>query len=84
MTRKHYPEEWEVFLKNARRFDDNPPEKRYGIVNPSVDHPKSEDDMLWSHCPRELHNLHYDNYPPIAIYNFINKVEVMEGKKPRE
>lgn len=84
VRRVHYEPEWKAFVKNTRRFDENPKEKRYGVVNPSVDHPSSEEDMLWADCPRKLHDLHYDNWPPIALRNHVDWLERLEGKQKRQ
>ena len=81
MDRRHYQPEWETFLKNARKFPDNPEEQRYGVLSPDANPPFKMEDMLYSHCPRELHNLHYDKYPPIAVRNFVDWIEHKEGKR---
>jgi hypothetical protein len=79
MQRAHYEPEWKAFLENARRFDDNPPEHRYGIINPSADPPFTEADMLYSDCPRKLHDLHYDRFPTIAVRNLVDFIENTGG-----
>ena len=81
MERRHYQPEWDVFLKNARRFDDNPPEKRYGVLNPDANPPYKEEDMLYADCPLKLHNLHYDKFPPIAVRKLVDWLEHKEGKR---
>jgi|JI10StandDraft_1071094.scaffolds.fasta_scaffold160373_5 hypothetical protein len=73
-------EEQDRFFKWARRFDDNPLEKRYGVADPSVDKPTSEEHMLYSDCPLKLHNMHYDKWPPVALRTFLTSLEKMEGK----
>lgn len=82
MSRQHIQEEWEIFLHNARRFDDEVPERRYGVINPSAKSPFTIEDMLYADCPIKLHNLHYDNWPPIVLRTFLDRLEVAEGKKP--
>ncbi len=75
------PEEWATFQENARRFDDNPPDKRYGILDPSAKPPLTDASMLWASDPRTLHNKHYENWPPIALRIHLERLEVMEGKR---
>jgi hypothetical protein len=77
------PEEQKQFFKYARRFDDHPPERRYGIVNPSAEPPYDESKMLYSDCPRKLHNLHYDNWPSVLMRKHLDRLEIAEGKKPK-
>lgn len=78
--RQNIPEEWAAFQENARRFDDNPPEKRYGIVNPSANSPLTEDDMLYAADPLALHNLHWDNWPSVVLRDHLDMCEKMDGK----
>lgn len=81
--RTHNEAEWKAFSKNARRFDSNPPEKRYGVLNPSANPPYKEEDMLYSDCPLKLHCQHWDNWPTHALRKHLDTIEVMDGKKPR-
>ena len=83
MNRINCPEEWEAFKENARRFDNEVPERRYGILNPSANPPLKEEDMLYAADPRTLHDLHYDNYPSILLRKHLDNMEIMDGKKPK-
>lgn len=74
--------EWNSFMRNARRFDLNDPDKRYGIVNPSVDDPKSEADMLYAADVRDLRRLHIQNWPAYQLREHLDWLERMDGKKP--
>lgn len=46
--RIHVEDEWIAFKENARRFDDEVPERRYGILNPSANAPFKLEDMLYA------------------------------------
>jgi hypothetical protein len=76
--RINIPEEWAAFQEHARKFPDNPPETRYGIINPST-----YDTMLYADCPRKLHDLHYDNWPPVALRDQLDWLETIEGKRSK-
>ena len=78
--RQNIPEEWTAFQENARRYDDEVPERRYGIVNPSVDNPQTDTDMLYASDPLTLHNMHWDNWPSVALRDHLDWCEKMDGK----
>lgn len=79
-TRTLVQAEQDAFFKWARRFDDEVPERRYGVVNPSANAPLTEKDMLYSSCVRKLHAMHWDNWPPHALRQSLDTIEKLEGK----
>ena len=49
--------EWIKFQRDIHRFDDNPPEQRYGIINPVITN------MLYAPNLADLRRLHIANWP---------------------
>lgn len=82
------PEEWPYFIEWARRFEDNVPEHRYGILIMGTD-PK-EENMIYAPDVMELRLKHIDylldhsellRQTISGFVNFLNWLEGMEGKK---
>lgn len=80
MTAKHDDAEFTAFCKKARRFDNEPEDKRYGVLNPSANLPYTEKDMLYSDCVRKLHYLHFDNWPAVVLRKHLDNIEIADGK----
>ena len=86
-----YPSEWLYFQEYARRFDDNEPNKRYGILVMNTD--PCEDNMIYADSPDKLRRVHifilitlYDKLltnTPDDVSIFLRWLEGVEGKKPR-
>lgn len=53
-----YPNEWIYFKEYARRFDLNPPEKRYGVLPMNAE--PGWDSMIYAEDPLKLRLKHVD------------------------
>jgi hypothetical protein len=74
-----YPDEWAYWIEAARRFDDEPPERRYGVPKMGA---KTWDDMLFESCPGRLFMKFITEGTYAAqVHDNIIKIEIMEGKK---
>lgn len=77
---KNHPEEWAYFVKMARRFDDEPSERRYGIPKMEA---KTWDDMLFSHDAGILFQKFItEGTIGAQVHDHVLKMEILEGKKP--
>ena len=77
--------EWDYFLENARRFDENPPEQRYGILpmgaKPSLSNMTYHEDVGWLRCHhlRHISENGIDDGHKVRI--FVDWLEKAEGKQ---
>jgi len=74
-----HPEEFKYFKKWARRFDDEPPERRYGIPKEGA---TKVEDMLYESDPGKLFmKFITEGTIGAQVHDSVLKIEVMEGKK---
>lgn len=78
--------EWLYFQEYARRFPDNEPAKRYGIL--VMDQPPKEENMIYAPGPRELRKLHLELLSVLGTGSdgekqrrFLDWLERAEGKR---